>query len=111
MLFAGHDAIRMIPAGANRIQKEFCMPKKMTPAQAAAPKSIAKPVEKTVSTPVRNTPIPKVAAAAPFVAAVATPRQVTREQIAKRAFEIFASGTGGSESDNWFRAERELRGL
>ena len=38
-----------------------------------------------------------------------TPRQVTHEQIARRAYEIFKSGTGGSTEDNWFRAERELR--
>jgi hypothetical protein len=31
--------------------------------------------------------------------------------IAKRAFEISRSGTGGSELDNWFRAESELRGV
>jgi hypothetical protein len=38
-----------------------------------------------------------------------TPRQVTHEQIARRAYEIFKSGTGGTPEDNWFRAERELR--
>ena len=37
------------------------------------------------------------------------PRQVTHEQIARRAYEIFKSGTGGTPEDNWFRAERELR--
>lgn len=82
------------------------MPKKPEPAKKPAAKPLVKPIEKAVSTPVRNTPIPKVAAA---VAAPA-PKQVTRDQIAIRAFEIFASGTGGSEADNWFRAERELRG-
>jgi hypothetical protein len=35
---------------------------------------------------------------------------VTHEQISKRAFEIFASGKGGSQVENWLRAERELRG-
>jgi hypothetical protein len=30
--------------------------------------------------------------------------------IAKRAYEIHLSGQGGSELDNWLRAERELRG-
>lgn len=83
------------------------MPQKPVSSKKVVAKPIAKPIEKAVSTPIRNTPIPKV------VAAVATPapKQITREQIAKRAYEIFASGTGGSESDNWFRAERELRGL
>jgi hypothetical protein len=76
------------------------MPKKPT---TPIKKAVAKPVDKVVSTPVRNTPIPKVAAP--------VAKQITQEQIAKRAFEIFASGKGGSETDNWFRAERELRGL
>jgi hypothetical protein len=61
----------------------------------------------TTSTPVRNSPIPKVPAAAP---AAPRARQVTHEQIAARAYEISRSGTGGSEFDNWVRAERELRG-
>ncbi len=86
------------------------MPKKPEPAKKVVSKAIAKPIEKAVSTPVRNTPIPKVAAAVSSPAPAAK-KQVTREQIAVRAYEIFASGTGGSESDNWFRAERELRGL
>ena len=38
-----------------------------------------------------------------------TPRQVSHDQIARRAYEIFKSGTGGTPEDNWFRAERELR--
>jgi hypothetical protein len=36
--------------------------------------------------------------------------EVTQEAIARRAYDIFLSGTGGSEFDNWCRAERELRG-
>jgi len=36
-------------------------------------------------------------------------RQPTQQEIAKRAYEIFKSGRGGSQLDNWFRAERELR--
>lgn len=38
-----------------------------------------------------------------------TARQVTHDQVARRAYEIFKSGTGGTPEDNWFRAERELR--
>lgn len=38
-----------------------------------------------------------------------TSRQVTHNEIARRAYEIFKSGTGGTPEDNWFRAERELR--
>jgi hypothetical protein len=54
---------------------------------------------RTSSTPVRNTSIPK-----------AQPKAVTYEMIAKRAYEISRSPQGGSEFDNWIRAERELRG-
>ena len=39
----------------------------------------------------------------------ATRREVTHEQVARRAYEIFKSGNGGTPEDNWFRAERELR--
>jgi hypothetical protein len=53
-------------------------------------------------TEVRNSPIPKVSSAA------APKTVITRDMIAKRAFEIWAGGTGGSESENWARAEREL---
>ena len=70
---------------------------------AASPKGTAGKVAS--STPVRNTAIPKVAAPA----AVAARREITQEMIAVRAFEISMGGTGGSELDNWFRAERELR--
>ncbi len=57
------------------------------------------------STPVRNSPIPKIpAAAAP------AKKEVTHEQIAARAYFIALSGTGGDETHNWLRAERELRG-
>jgi Protein of unknown function (DUF2934) len=61
---------------------------------------------KSVSTPVRNSSIPKAAAQASK-----KPLDISQDQIAKRAYEIWLSGTGGSESDNWHRAERELRGV
>jgi hypothetical protein len=35
--------------------------------------------------------------------------EITHDMIARRAYEIYLSGTGGSEFDNWCRAERELR--
>jgi hypothetical protein len=59
------------------------------------------------STRVRNTARPKV----PVQAAPAARPEVTPEMIAKRAYEIWQSGTGGSDLDNWCRAERELRGV
>ena len=79
------------------------------PAPVAQPVA-SKPIARTE---VRNTPIPK--AAAPAAAATARPaasgeQVVTHEQIARRAYEIWASGKGGSDFDNWTRAERELRG-
>ena len=36
-------------------------------------------------------------------------RRPTQQEIAKRAYEIYKSGKGGSDLDNWYRAERELR--
>ena len=78
------------------------MAAKKTPAKKPAP---AAPKAKIVATtPVRNTPIPKVAAPA-------VKKEINHDQIARRAYEIWQSGTGGSEYDNWTRAERELRGL
>jgi hypothetical protein len=38
-------------------------------------------------------------------------KEITHADIARRAYEIWQSGKGGSEYDNWIRAERELRGL
>jgi hypothetical protein len=58
------------------------------------------------ATPVRNTPIPKVATPAPATAR----KDVTRDMIAKRAYEISRSDRCGTEMENWLRAERELRG-
>jgi hypothetical protein len=81
------------------------MAKKPTSTSKVAPKIASKaPAAKApapVSSPVRATPVPKAAPA---------PKAITQEQIAKRAYEIWQSGTGGSEHDNWCRAERELRG-
>ena len=102
----------------------------------AKPSKPVTPASKPVArTEVRNSPIPQVAppprptavpkattsppraAAAPQAvpqskpAAAATSRPVTHELIARRAYEIWASGQGGSELENWTRAERELRGM
>ena len=72
-----------------------------TPARSNSSVPAAKATSPAVSTPVRNTAIPKSQAA---------PKVLTYDMIAKRAYEIWQSGTGGSEQDNWSRAERELRG-
>ena len=80
-------------------------PVKNVAAPAAVP---SKPIARTE---VRNSPVPKVAAApaaAPVARAAA--KVITHDDIARRAYEIWASGKGGSDFDNWTRAERELRG-
>ena len=66
------------------------------------------PVAKTE---VRNSPVPKPAQQRPAAPSPTSgSRQITPDAIAKRAYEIWQSGQGGSEFDNWLRAERELRG-
>lgn len=76
---------------------------KKTPAKKVV-NAAKRAVVKTV-TQVRNTAIPKLSPKKKVAA------EITQDQIAKRAFEIYASGNGGTDTDNWFRAERELRGL
>jgi len=73
-----------------------------TPATASS--APAAPVS---TTPVRNTPIPRPQSSPSSF----QKKQPTPDQIAKRAYEIWQSGKGGSQQDNWYRAERELRGL
>jgi hypothetical protein len=84
--------------------KEFAMAKKITPTKGTANKGEIgkKPVGKPVTTAVRNTPIPKIAAP--------IQREATHEMISRRAYEIHLSGFGGDPMHNWLRAERELRG-
>ncbi|MDB5334329.1 MAG: hypothetical protein JWP03_5480 [Phycisphaerales bacterium] len=85
------------------------MAKKITtssPAKAvSAPAKIAAPAV-AATTPVRNSAVPPKATAAPMKKSAPG-----YDQIAQRAYFIWQSGTGGSEYDNWTRAERELRGL
>ncbi len=81
------------------------MAKKTTTTKKTETPKAAAPVKKT-TTAVRNTAVPKAAKVAAVASSISEP---SYDQIAKRAFEIFASGNGGSEQDNWFRAERELR--
>jgi hypothetical protein len=69
-----------------------------TVTKAAAPAKVSTPAP--ASTPVRNSAIPK-----------AQPKVITYEMVAKRAYEISQSPLCGSETDNWYRAERELKGL
>lgn len=78
-------------------------PAAYTPPQTPAP--AAAPATGRTTTPVRNSPVPK-----PAPTPQPQKREITHEMIAKRAYEISISGTGGSDFDNWIRAERELKG-
>ena len=64
-----------------------------------ARKPITRSNEIKMTTPVRNTAIPKIPART----------EITHAMIAKRAYEISQSPQCGTEVDNWLRAERELR--
>ena len=81
------------------------MAKKITPTSTPTTRSAAVPVS---TTPVRNSAIPP----RPSQPQSSSLRRSgpSQEQIAKRAYEIWQSGKGGSQDDNWYRAERELRG-
>ncbi len=78
------------------------MPTKKT--AAVKKPATAKGTKKAVvaSTPVRYSALPKLTAPAAKVA-------VTDDMIARKAFELYAAGIGGSEQDHWFAAEAELR--
>jgi hypothetical protein len=101
-------------------------------AKPSKPAAAAQPSKPVARTEVRNSPIPQMAppprptaaktpppraaapqsaAPAPAAARPAAVKQVTHELVARRAYEIWASGQGGSEMENWIRAERELRGI
>ena len=73
------------------------------PAPVPAAKSKAPAPEVAATTPVRNTAIPK-----PAKPATKSPKPMTYELISERAYFISISGTGGSQDDNWLRAESEL---
>jgi hypothetical protein len=75
--------------------------KKITSNKAATPA--------VTTTPVRNTSLPPRQTT--FSTAPQKKTPPTQEQIAKRAYEIWKSGKGGNQDENWVRAERELRGI
>jgi hypothetical protein len=64
-------------------------------------KIAAKPSKVIKKTPARKTTVPK--------AIIPVRKEITREMVAKRAYEIFLSGRGGDELHNWLTAEHELR--
>jgi hypothetical protein len=75
---------------------EKTVEKKLTPGGS----NFAAPADAGKTSPARATPIPKSE----------PKKEIPHELIAKRAYEIFVSGKGGSQIDNWLRAERELKG-
>ena len=75
-----------------------------SPKKFSSPPAKVSPGKAAVSSPVRNSPLPK--AVSPAIRKM----ELTHDQIARRAYEIHLSGSGGSETDNWLRAERELLG-
>jgi hypothetical protein len=86
-----------LPKEINMARKQFTS-KIGTEVKGTIAASPVTPVAKTI-TPVRNSAIPKLP----------VKKEVTREQIAEKAYYISISGQGGSEMDNWLRAERELK--
>jgi hypothetical protein len=68
----------------------------------------AKPVAAIVArSAVRNSPIPRPTN---NTNSTASPRrEIAPEHIAKRAYEIYLAGRGGSQLDHWLQAERELK--
>ena len=84
------------------------MAKKVT--TPAASNTIVTPSNEGIKavTEVRNSSIPPKGGST--TQQTNTNKTVSKEAIAKRAYEIWASGKGGSQLENWLRAEKELRG-
>jgi hypothetical protein len=72
----------------------------MTKKSKPSPAKKAKPAK----TPVRNSAIPK-----PSTPPSKKPAEFTHDVISRRAYFIHISGKGGSQTDNWYQALRELR--
>lgn len=60
-------------------------------------------------TPTKTTPPVMTATKKTTTTTTTTTKTVTHEQIAARAYAIYASGKGGTELQNWIQAERELK--
>ena len=77
------------------------MAAKETKTEAATTKKAAAPEKEAVGTKKPTTPkATSKKAAAP---------EITQEMIAERAYHISQSGEGGTDEENWQRAEAELR--
>ena len=80
--------------------------KSSTASKNGAPVAAKTATVAPVVTAVRNSAVP------PKGPAIAAKRSApSYEQIALSAYYIWKSGNGGSQEENWLRAERQLRGL
>lgn len=86
-------------------------PAKKTAAAPVTPVETADLGTPVATTDVRKTVAPKAspAGAAIKVTQSAAPVPLSYERIAERAYYISKSSSGGSEHDNWLRAEAELK--
>jgi hypothetical protein len=73
---------------------------------SSSKKQSAQTAEVVGVTPVRKTVAPRKSAQKSDGNSSPLP---TYERIAERAYYIALSGVGGSETDNWYRAEAELK--
>ncbi len=92
-------------ANARQARRLFHSETNMAKKSTTSPKTTPKGRTTTPGSPARTG---SSATTAP--AKSAAPRAVTQEMIAKRAYEIYVSGQGGTAEENWHRAETELRG-
>jgi hypothetical protein len=91
---------KLAPAKKTAVRRTSA-PRTIAPQRSSVPRGVAK---QAASKPFAAKPTVK-----PSVVVQEKPI-ITSDQIARRAYEISMSGTGGSEFDNWLRAERELNG-
>ncbi|MGC4033391.1 MAG: DUF2934 domain-containing protein [Tepidisphaeraceae bacterium] len=94
--------------------KKSTAPKPAAKSKVTKPKAVEPAVDAPVEVPAvletapRNTVIPKASPAGAAVSVTKAPVPVTYERIAERAYYISQNG-GGSEFENWIRAEAELK--
>lgn len=95
--------------------KKSVAPKPAAQAKVTKPKAATPAVDAPVEVPTvletapRNTVIPKASPAGATISVTKAPVPLTYDRIAERAYHISQSGNGGSEFDNWVRAENELK--
>src|SRR5438045_8339037 len=91
--------------------KEITMAKPFKPAPVSARPATPAPssAQPTTRTEVRNSPLPKSSFGASASGSSSSSssssggkKQVSQDQIARRAYEIWQSGKGGSDFENWF---------